>query len=615
MAAAITDDVLHALASTHFRVERLTEPQLLAIKSSLSSNNTFVFLPTGAGKTMCFYMVPIVWRFLLNTPKACIIVVSPLITLMTEQVETLGNFKHQALFICANNQQASLASVKRSPPSFIFLTPEQAGLQHVKTALKSLGSDIKLLVIDECHCVFQSSSTFRPEYQKLEFFNGSRRTPIMALTATPTVEVREKLASYLGVTKYHLIETQLDRPEIFLEVRSVTGFVHFDPRILQEIKQQPGLTLVFVQSRTNLARYFDEVFKELGVKAGLFHASLSETQKALVYSRIMERKLSCVLTTSALGMGMNLPDVRWVILLGFPFNVLDLAQQLGRAARDKKPGKATLLVSSSSIGFKEAEKVHSAATPARRQVQLFSPILSPSSSSAPPSSSSSAASPSSSAASPSSSAAPAPSSSTVPTVSTPRPSLPLSSSSVTSRDIISVNSSSSKTLSKKEETQKEADQKLVEHFAFTNRCKRELLVGSEALLFKASMKMITRNTDFLVNRYFGQTLKGKPALCCSVCNQTRPTISFTDHSTEQTQKRKPRQVKTKQEMEADLCAWRDQKSREMGNFFGPEYLLSDASLVSITKKAGTCHTSGDIQAPEEFQEEIFQLTAKVQRRK
>jgi superfamily II DNA/RNA helicase len=175
----------------------------------------------------------------------------------------------------------------------------------------------------------------------------------MALTATPTLEVRQNLPESLAIQEYTVVEGLLDRKELFIEVRPVNGIAHFDPEVLKEIKQQKGLTMVFCQQKNLVQDLFTEAVAVLGNKVAVYHASLTTSQKARVMERLMKQEISCVITTSALGMGLNIPNVRWVILHGVPPSVLDLAQQMGRACRDQQQGKVTLLVSSRTAAAKK----------------------------------------------------------------------------------------------------------------------------------------------------------------------------------------------------------------------------------------------------------------------
>jgi len=341
----LADDELHKLAQTHFSISRLTEAQLEAVKRAVRGENVFVFTPTASGKTMCFYLVPFVLKKLRPAGNFGVIVISPLIALMKDQVAFLNQKGHHAVYLCGDTKAVVLPTLAETKDLFLFTTPEQAVAEDVKKVLVKQKNAWSLVVVDEGHCVLDGCPEYRPEYAQLTRLLGSLESPIMALTATPTYNVRNNLPIKLGVGKYAIVEGILDRPELFLEVRKVNGLVKLDSTLLEEISKKTELTMIFCQNKTKLVELYTDADQVMGKKVGIYHASLSEEQKTLVLGRIMRGELTAVFATSALGMGVNIPGLRWVILFGPPTNPLDLAQQLGRASRDKKPGKATLVVS------------------------------------------------------------------------------------------------------------------------------------------------------------------------------------------------------------------------------------------------------------------------------
>ena len=283
----LSDDSLHALARTHFSILALTEAQLEAVKRAVKGESVFVFTPTASGKTMCFYLVPFVLKKL--KPDECfrVIIISPLIALMKDQVAFLSEKGHPAVYLCGENKASVLPSLQEKKDLFLFLTPEQAIATDVKAVLAQKKNPCCLLVVDEAHCVLEGRPEYRPEYMHLTRLLHTLNAPIMALTATPTDTVRCNLPISLGIGKYTVIEGILDRPELFLEVRTVNGLQNLDANLLKEIAQQPELTVIFCQEKNKVCDLYKQAKQVMGRRVGVYHASLSKDQKVLVIGRVM----------------------------------------------------------------------------------------------------------------------------------------------------------------------------------------------------------------------------------------------------------------------------------------------------------------------------------------
>jgi len=194
----------------------------------------------------------------------------------------------KAVYLCGENK-GNLPDIQQA--QFIFLTPEQAINQATKKVLQARRDSLKLLVIDEAHCVMESDETFRPDYKKLGTLQTALRAPVMGLTATPTQAVRSQVPTLVGVTHYTLVEASLDRPELFMEFRLVDGLVHLDHELLEEFRALKDLALVFCTSKADACSLYEEAKAVMGKSVGVFHASLSEDQKKLVMGRLMTQEL------------------------------------------------------------------------------------------------------------------------------------------------------------------------------------------------------------------------------------------------------------------------------------------------------------------------------------
>jgi len=490
----LSDDSLHALARTHFSILALTEAQLEAVKRAVKGESVFVFTPTASGKTMCFYLVPFVLKKL--KPDECfrVIIISPLIALMKDQVAFLSEKGHPAVYLCGENKASVLPSLQEKKDLFLFLTPEQAIATDVKAVLAQKKNPCCLLVVDEAHCVLEGRPEYRPEYMHLTRLLHTLNAPIMALTATPTDTVRCNLPISLGIGKYTVIEGILDRPELFLEVRTVNGLQNLDANLLKEIAQQPELTVIFCQEKNKVCDLYKQAKQVMGRRVGVYHASLSKDQKVLVIGRVMGGELQALFTTSALGMGVNIPGLKWVILYGAPINPLDLAQMMGRACRNKQSsGRGTLIVSNRAVpkppstprstpkppasarSTAPTQKKSSARStaPTQRSLTFTFNLNSARNNVSPPSASRSPVTPATPKLSPpssssGSSSSPSPRSVMVFAQATPRQQEPARSVTVKEMD---------STSAEKIPVDVAADKQLVELFAFEPSCKRRLLLG------------------------------------------------------------------------------------------------------------------------------------------
>ena len=253
-----------------------------------------------------------------------------------------SNIDLKAVYICSENK-GSMPNVKEA--QYVFMTPEQTVCQQVKKMLASRIGEVKLLVIDEAHCISESTETFRPDYLKLGTFKIFLRAPVMALTATPTSAVRAIIPKTLAIPECALVEGSLDRPELFIEFRLVNGLVHLDPDLLEELGRVKDLAVVFCGSKVQACSLYEEAKRTMGKDVGVFHASLTQGQKTKVIGRMMQGVLRVAFVTAALGMGMNFPGLHWVLYWGQPRSILELAQYFGRASRDRSAGKVTLIIS------------------------------------------------------------------------------------------------------------------------------------------------------------------------------------------------------------------------------------------------------------------------------
>lgn len=336
-----------------FRMKGFRQNQLEAINATLSGQDAFVLMPTGGGKSLC-YQLPAVVRT--GKTRGVTIVISPLLSLMQDQVAHMKALGIQAIAFNGEcsvqyKRQVMNAFGERSPEHFIellYITPEMIGKsQAFNNALQKLYQNGKFarLVIDEAHCVSQWGHDFRPDYKAL---GQARRkfpnVPVMALTATATQNVIVDIRHNLGMKHCKTFSQSFNRPNLFYEVRPKVSSLHAIELIADLIHSQyAGLTgIVYALSRKGTENVAEELRKR-GVSAYHYHAGMPAPEKANVQTRWQRGSIKVVVATIAFGMGIDKPDVRFVIHHGLPKSLEGYYQETGRAGRDGKPSDCILL--------------------------------------------------------------------------------------------------------------------------------------------------------------------------------------------------------------------------------------------------------------------------------
>ncbi|MGP4099503.1 RecQ family ATP-dependent DNA helicase [Nonomuraea sp. KM90] len=318
--------------------------QLAAMTALAQGRDVLVVMPTGGGKS-AIYQVP---ALLLPGPT---VVVSPLIALQRDQVEALRERDEEAVSLdagtSAGERSTTFESLRTGETEFLFCAPEQLARPDVVRDLAAAAPS--LLVVDEAHLISSWGHDFRPDYLRLgPVAEALGRPPIAALTATAAPPVRVEIAERLGLRDPVEIVQGFDRPNISLAVRRMLD----DPahEIVAAVGEEAGPGIVYTAVRRQTGR-LSELLTDAGVRAAAYHAGLRRSERDDVHGRFMAGDLDVVVATSAFGMGIDKPDVRFVFHAEVPGSPDAYYQEIGRAGRDGEPARAVLFYRPEDLGL------------------------------------------------------------------------------------------------------------------------------------------------------------------------------------------------------------------------------------------------------------------------
>lgn len=313
--------------------------QKKVVESLLNRNDTVAIMPTGAGKSICFQIPALLF-------EGVTLVISPLISLMKDQVDSLRQLGIAAVYINSSVSKAQLykdlQDISAGFYKIIYIAPERLTSEYLPDSFKIL--NISMIAVDEAHCLSQWGHDFRPSYRNiLNFTNSLRIKPIIsAFTATATPEVKTDIINLLGLKQPNVFVTGFDRPNLYFSV--LRGEVK-DKFVIDYVKKhQDEAGIIYMGTRKDVDAL--QVLLEIkGVKAGRYHAGMTDEERNQMQEDFLYDNLSVMVATNAFGMGIDKPNVRYVIHYNMPKNMEAYYQEAGRAGRDGLSGNCILLYS------------------------------------------------------------------------------------------------------------------------------------------------------------------------------------------------------------------------------------------------------------------------------
>jgi ATP-dependent DNA helicase RecQ len=341
----LNDETIHDYLKKYFGFDTFKGNQEPIIRNVLAGRDTFVLMPTGGGKSLC-YQLPAVMK------KGTAIVISPLIALMKNQVDAMRNFSTDddvAHFLNSSLTKAEITRVKKDVMSgkakLLYVAPESLTKEENIEFLKNI--EISFYAIDEAHCISEWGHDFRPEYRRIRpIIDTIGRSPIIALTATATPKVQHDIQKNLGILEADVYKSSFNRPNLYYEVKSKQDVTK---EIIKYIKNNAGKSgIIYCLSRKKVEE-MAEVLKVNGIKALPYHAGMDSATRTLNQDKFLMEEADVIVATIAFGMGIDKPDVRFVIHFDIPKSLEGYYQETGRAGRDGGEGNCIAYYSYNDI--------------------------------------------------------------------------------------------------------------------------------------------------------------------------------------------------------------------------------------------------------------------------
>ena len=332
----VDNATLHAKLKTFFGYDAFKGDQDRIIRHLVSGKNAFVLMPTGGGKSLCYQLPALVM-------EGTAIVISPLIALMKNQVDAIRGFEAGddgiAHFLNSSLSRIQIAEVQedllRGVTKLLYVAPESLTKEENINLLKSI--KISFYAVDEAHCISEWGHDFRPEYRKIRsIIDQIQPAPVIALTATATPKVQSDILKNLRIQDAQVFKSSFNRPNLYYEVRDK---VEPEKDIIRFIRQNPGKSgIIYCLSRKKVEE-MAQMLSINGIKALPYHAGLDAKTRADNQDMFLTEQIDVIVATIAFGMGIDKPDVRFVIHYDIPKSIEGYYQETGRAGRDGQEGQ------------------------------------------------------------------------------------------------------------------------------------------------------------------------------------------------------------------------------------------------------------------------------------
>ncbi len=328
-------ELLTSTLKKYFGFDTFKGNQEAIMENLLDENDTFVLMPTGGGKSLCYQLPSLIM-------EGTAIVISPLIALMKNQVDAMRNYSDEdgvAHFLNSSLNKQAIDQVKQDIISgktrLLYVAPESLTKEDNIDFLKTV--KISFYAIDEAHCISEWGHDFRPEYRRIRpIINEIGKRPIIALTATATPKVQHDIQKNLGMTSAKVFKSSFNRPNLYYEVRNKTS--NIDKDIIKFIKERPGKSgIIYCLSRKKVEE-LAQALQVNDIKALPYHAGMDTATRTANQDAFLHEDVNVIVATIAFGMGIDKPDVRFVIHYDIPKSLEGYYQETGRAGRDGGEG-------------------------------------------------------------------------------------------------------------------------------------------------------------------------------------------------------------------------------------------------------------------------------------
>ncbi|SFL98575.1 RecQ family ATP-dependent DNA helicase [Salibacterium qingdaonense] len=331
-------DKLKPFLEKHFGHTTFKEGQRQIIEAVINGEDVFAMLATGSGKSLC-YQFPALWK------KGTAIIVSPLLSLMENQVQELKQ---------SGIRQAAAYNSFLSPPEkehilrhladykIVYISPES--LQHPEVASRLEKLNVSLLAVDEAHCISQWGHEFRTDYLRIkEIRRLAGNPPCIALTATASADAKKDIIEKLELTNPLVHCDSVDRPNIYIDVRKKKNEEEKRETLREECSRLPLPGMIYVNSRLKAEELAAFIREENGLKTSAYHGGMSNEDRRLVQQQFLNDEIDVICCTNAFGMGINKPNIRFVIHYHYSKDMESFMQEIGRAGRDGRQSLSLVL--------------------------------------------------------------------------------------------------------------------------------------------------------------------------------------------------------------------------------------------------------------------------------